>query len=77
MPGYPVSDYLEFLKEERGIIIAGGLEALSGKIFRVGTMGQAASREYVMDYLLATEEFLRRKGHPVAVGQSLKCLAEE
>jgi alanine-glyoxylate transaminase / serine-glyoxylate transaminase / serine-pyruvate transaminase len=77
MPDFAVSSYQSFLKDEHHLIIAGGLEELAGKIFRVGTMGKAASREYVMDFLFATEEFLRRNGRTIPIGECLRGVCEE
>jgi len=47
------------------------LGELSGKIFRVGHLGKANTREYLVDFLFAMEEFLRQKSLPVLVGASL------
>ncbi len=77
LPEFTVGEYQHFLMDERHLMISGGLEELAGKIFRVGTMGKAASREYVMDYLFATEEFLRLKGRAVPVGECLRGMCEE
>ncbi len=71
MPDIPVTEMIKFLKDEHGIMISGGLDELAGKIFRVGNMGRAASRDYILSFLFGVEDFLRRKGLDVAVGQSL------
>ena len=68
---FEVADMSKWLVEQRSIAIGGGLGELSGKIFRVGHLGKASSREYLVDFLYAMEEFLRQKGIPVAVGASL------
>ena len=60
-----------WLVEQRQVAIGGGLGELSGKIFRVGHLGKAATREYLVDFLFAMEEFLRLKGFPTPVGASL------
>jgi alanine-glyoxylate transaminase/serine-glyoxylate transaminase/serine-pyruvate transaminase len=69
-PEFPVSEMLRWLAEERGILVGGGLEQLAGKIFRVGHLGKASTREYLMDFLFSVEEFLRLKGMGVPVGAS-------
>jgi aspartate aminotransferase-like enzyme len=68
---FEVAEMSQWLVEKRGIAIGGGLGELSGKIFRIGHLGKASSREYLVDFLYAMEEFLRQKGIPVAVGSSL------
>lgn len=60
-----------WLVEQRQIAVGGGLGELSGKMFRVGHLGKANTREYLIDFLFAMEEFLRYKGIPVIVGTSL------
>ena len=69
-PEFPVSEMLRWLAEERGILVGGGLEQLAGKIFRVGHLGKASTREYLMDFLFSVEEFLRLKEMGVPVGAS-------
>jgi alanine-glyoxylate transaminase/serine-glyoxylate transaminase/serine-pyruvate transaminase len=71
LPDIPASRLQRFLLHERGIMISGGIEELSGQIFRVGHMGKAASRDYVLPFLFAVEEFLRSQGRTVPVGASL------
>jgi alanine-glyoxylate transaminase/serine-glyoxylate transaminase/serine-pyruvate transaminase len=61
-PEFAVPDLVGWLLAERRIAIAGGLGDLSGKIFRVGHLGKAASEEYVTDLLEAVAAFLRHKG---------------
>jgi alanine-glyoxylate transaminase/serine-glyoxylate transaminase/serine-pyruvate transaminase len=73
-PEFEVAEMSRWLVEERGLAIGGGLGELMGKIFRVGHLGKAATREYLVDYLFATEEFLRLKGIPIQVGSSLSGL---
>jgi alanine-glyoxylate transaminase/serine-glyoxylate transaminase/serine-pyruvate transaminase len=70
-PEFPVSEMLRWLAEERGILVGGGLEQLAGKIFRVGHLGKASTREYLMDFLFSVEEFLRLTGINVPTGASL------
>jgi alanine-glyoxylate transaminase/serine-glyoxylate transaminase/serine-pyruvate transaminase len=70
-PEFQVSEFSQWLVDQRGVAIGGGLGELAGKIFRVGHLGKAAEREYLVDFLFAVEEFLRYKGFKVAVGASL------
>ncbi|PWB55494.1 MAG: hypothetical protein C3F13_04230 [Anaerolineales bacterium] len=68
---FELAEMSQWLVAERSIAIGGGLGELSGKMFRVGHLGKAASREYLVDFLFAVEEFLRMKGIPAQVGSSL------
>jgi len=70
-PEFEVSEFSKWLVDQRGIAIGGGLGILAGKIFRVGHLGKAAEREYLVDFLFAVEEFLRYKGIKLPVGASL------
>ncbi|MBI9043116.1 MAG: alanine--glyoxylate aminotransferase family protein [Anaerolineaceae bacterium] len=70
-PEFELAEFSKWLAEERGMAIGGALGELSGKIFRVGHLGKAADREYLLDFLFAVEEFLRIKGLDIPVGMSL------
>ncbi|MBN1536591.1 MAG: alanine--glyoxylate aminotransferase family protein [Anaerolineales bacterium] len=70
-PEFEVSELLKWLVAERDMAAGGGLGELSGKIFRVGHLGKASRREYLIDFLFSVEEFLRAKGLKVAEGSSL------
>jgi aspartate aminotransferase-like enzyme len=58
-----VEDLIQFLREQHGIMISGGVGKLRGKIFRVGHMGRAISDEYTDAFLTAVADFLQQ---PVA-----------
>jgi alanine-glyoxylate transaminase/serine-glyoxylate transaminase/serine-pyruvate transaminase len=75
-PEFTVNELMAYLAREHGILISGGLEPLAGKIFRVGHMGKAATRPFLMEFLFAVEEFLRGKGISVAPGASMVGLTE-
>lgn len=60
-----------WLAEERDIAVGGGLGPLSGKIIRIGHLGPAAGREYLLNFLFAVEEFLRAKKIDVPVGAGM------
>lgn len=70
-PEFEVAELSNWLVNERGMAVGGGLNELSGKIFRVGHLGKAAGDEYLSAFLLAVEEFLQYKGLPVAASMSL------
>jgi alanine-glyoxylate transaminase/serine-glyoxylate transaminase/serine-pyruvate transaminase len=68
---FEVAEMNDWLVNQRDIAIGGGLGELSGKMFRVGHLGKAATRDYLLDFLFAMEEFLRYKGITIPVGSSL------
>ena len=70
-PEFGLDEMSKWLVTQRDIAIGGGLGELSGKMFRVGHLGKAATREYLVDFLFAMEEFLRQKGISVPQGASL------
>jgi alanine-glyoxylate transaminase/serine-glyoxylate transaminase/serine-pyruvate transaminase len=73
-PEFELVDMSQWLVDERDIAIGGGLGELAGKIFRVGHLGKASTREYLVDFLFSMEEYLRHKGIPVQVGSGLSGL---
>ena len=73
-PEFELAEMSQWLVEQHSIAIGGGLGDLSGKMFRVGHLGKAATREYLVDFLFAMEEFLRQKGISVPLGASLNGL---
>ena len=73
-PEFELNELSTWLVEQREIAVGGGLGELSGKMIRVGHLGKAASREYLMDFLFAMEEFLRYKGFNTPIGSSLEGL---
>jgi alanine-glyoxylate transaminase / serine-glyoxylate transaminase / serine-pyruvate transaminase len=70
-PEFEVAELSRWLENERGLVVGGALGELAGKIFRVGHLGKAATREYLLDFLVAVEEFLRYKGVRVPLGATL------
>jgi alanine-glyoxylate transaminase/serine-glyoxylate transaminase/serine-pyruvate transaminase len=70
-PEFEVSELSKWLVAERRMAMGGGLAGLSGKIFRVGHLGKAAERDYLIDFLFANEEFLRLKGFDIPMGAAL------
>ena len=61
-PDMSIAEMAQFLRDECGIMISGGLDELAGKIFRVGHMGKAISSEYIEAFLAGIRGFLQRKG---------------
>lgn len=57
--------------------IGGALGELAGKMFRVGHLGLASTKEDLRDFLVAVEEFLRHKNIRVAEGATLAGMTEE
>ena len=70
-PEFGLDEMSKWLVTQRDIAIGGGLGELSGRMFRVGHLGKAATREYLVDFLFAMEEFVRQKGISVPQGASL------
>jgi alanine-glyoxylate transaminase/serine-glyoxylate transaminase/serine-pyruvate transaminase len=70
-PEFEVSELSKWLVAERRMAMGGGLATLSGKIFRVGHLGKAAERDYLVDFLFANEEFLRLKGLDIPLGAAV------
>jgi aspartate aminotransferase-like enzyme len=62
--------------DEHQIAIGGGLGELTGKVIRVGHLGKAAEREYMLQFLFSVEEFLRMKKIPVQPGGGVAGLFE-
>jgi alanine-glyoxylate transaminase / serine-glyoxylate transaminase / serine-pyruvate transaminase len=71
---FEIAEMTKWLMDERQMAIGGGLGELTGKIFRVGHLGKAAEREYLLEFLFAMEEFLRLKNIPVQAGGGLSGL---
>ncbi len=70
-PEFELTDMSRWLVEQRGIAIGSGLGELSGQMFRVGHLAKAATREYLVDFLFAMEEFLRYTGIQIQPGAGL------
>jgi alanine-glyoxylate transaminase/serine-glyoxylate transaminase/serine-pyruvate transaminase len=65
LPGMDVDDFRRYLVQEWQIMIAGGLDDLAGKIFRVGHMARAATAEYTGRFLDGVDAYLRLRGYDV------------
>jgi aspartate aminotransferase-like enzyme len=59
------------LVEDFGIEIGAAFGPLQGKIWRIGTMGYSAQRQFVLSCLAALEDVLRREGHRAPAGAAL------
>jgi alanine-glyoxylate transaminase / serine-glyoxylate transaminase / serine-pyruvate transaminase len=75
-PEFTQDEMTKWLMDEHQIAVGGGLGELSGKIIRVGHLGKAAEREYMMEFLFAMEEFLRLKKISVQSGSWVAGLFE-
>jgi (S)-ureidoglycine---glyoxylate transaminase len=56
------------LVEDFGVEIGAAFGQLQGKIWRIGTMGYSAQRQFVLLCLAALENVLRREGHHAIAG---------
>lgn len=56
------------MKKEHGILLAGGQDAVKGKIFRIGHMGNVGYLD-LMEVLAALELTLKKAGHSVELGK--------
>lgn len=74
-PEFEVNEMIHWLAEKRGIAISGAFGELEGKIFRIGNLGKAAERDYLIDLLFSIEEYLRHKGISVPAGAGLASVA--
>jgi len=59
------------LVDEFGVEIGAAFGPLQGKIWRIGTMGYSAQRQFVLVCLAALEHALRLEGHRAAAGAGL------
>lgn len=75
-PEFDIAEMTKWLMDERSMAIGGGLGELTGKIFRVGHLGKAAEREYMLEFLFAIEEFLRSKKISIQPGGGVAGLFE-
>ena len=58
LPGMRLVHFSDWLREEKSLVISGGLGELAGKAFRVGHMGRAAQPDVAERFLTAVEEYL-------------------
>ncbi|MFQ5801004.1 MAG: pyridoxal-phosphate-dependent aminotransferase family protein, partial [Candidatus Hydrothermarchaeales archaeon] len=63
------------LKDEYGILLAGGQEEVKGKIFRIGHMGNVDLVE-LLGVLSALEMVLKKGGHSFTLGNGVKAAQE-
>lgn len=75
-PGVEPNDLQQALARDAGVMISGGLVELRGKILRVGHIGLARRRDYVLSFLLGVEDHLRFLGLPITTGQSLVSISQ-
>ncbi|MDR5693719.1 MAG: alanine--glyoxylate aminotransferase family protein [Armatimonadota bacterium] len=69
--GVDVRRLIARLKEEHGVVVAGGQGPLEGKIFRIGHLGYVEQQD-ILAVLAALEEVLPELGFPVERGMGVK-----
>ena len=74
--GIAAPELQRVMRERYGVQVSGGLDELSGRILRVGHMGNTASPEYLVPTVSALELSLRELGCEVGVGSGLVALRE-
>ncbi|MFP4344118.1 MAG: pyridoxal-phosphate-dependent aminotransferase family protein [Anaerolineales bacterium] len=75
-PGVEAEGLKCWLCDEEQIMISGGIGDLKGKILRVGHIGLARRKDYVIAFLLGVEDYLRSLGREVQRGAGLVALTE-
>jgi len=72
-----IKEFMSFMEQEHGFMLAGASGSLAGKGFRISHMGKASTKEYLIPCLLGIEDFLRTvKGVAIPVGASLVGLSQ-
>jgi aspartate aminotransferase-like enzyme len=74
-PGMSDSNLRKPLQDEYGILLAGGQEAVKGKIFRIGHMGNVDSVE-LLGVISALEMVLKIGGHKFSLGAGSRAAIE-
>ncbi|HHV47028.1 MAG TPA: alanine--glyoxylate aminotransferase family protein [Tissierellia bacterium] len=75
MDGIEDAEFRKVLAEE-GVVVAGGLGAYAGKMFRLGHMGNIDTH-YLVSTISAIERTLYRLGKKDVLGKGVKVLTEE
>lgn len=70
-PGVDADALKLALKRDYDVMVSGGIGSLKGEILRVGHLGQARRRDYVLAFLWSVEDYLIRQGFDVTRGQGL------
>jgi aspartate aminotransferase-like enzyme len=74
-PGMSDSNLRKPLQDEYDILLAGGQEAVKGKIFRIGHMGNVDSVE-LLGVISALEMVLKKGGHKFSLGGGSRAAIE-
>ncbi len=61
------------LRDEHGVLVAGGQGEIKGKVFRLGHMGICSFSDLVASFA-AIEAVLTKSGHPLERGSSLRAI---
>lgn len=67
-PGVSADEVLELANRRYGVVLAGGLKDLRGRLLRIGHMGHIAQPMYVVVALAALERALHDVGYAVQLG---------
>lgn len=76
-PGIDDKELRGTIDREYGILIAGSVGEMRGKVVRVGHMGMTASSRYVLPTISALEMALARLGYPARSGSGEKAVFEK
>jgi len=58
-PEFDISELINYLDSEHGLVVAGGVGPLRGKMLRIGHMGKATTTVYTDALLYAVAQYLR------------------
>ena len=70
-PGVDADALKTALQRDYDVMVSGGIGSLKGEILRVGHLGQARRRDYVLSFLWSVEDYLIQQGFDVARGQGV------
>lgn len=70
-PGMDVAGLLKKLRDERGVVLSGAQAPLTGKLFRIGTMGDVSQTD-VLGMIGALEIGLLEQDIPVHIGKGVQ-----
>lgn len=70
--GFDVNKVISTMRTEHGIVIGGGVEDTSGKLFRIAHMGTTSEEMYILETLFALEKTLKKLGYPLESGKAVE-----
>jgi aspartate aminotransferase-like enzyme len=74
--GVKDSDVRGILSDKYGIMISGGLQKMSGKLMRIGHMGETAQPRYIRPTIIALEAAMADVGHKFERGAGVRAAGE-